>query len=206
MLHFSMLGSVPRRSQFLGLLLALLLAGSTFLAFTTTGVAHASAGSAVTYANSHWNWSYYDPQNHTLVPKGAGQNNFQCAEFVARALSTLGIIYGPHGNLGPNSPQSAYLSDKIGSKTWDLLWVGYAPPYNGLKQYLLANGLVKDIGNHIAQASPGDIVIYPGSDGRGHTALLVKINGKNSLVDQHNVAYKDINYQEYASIDILHVW
>jgi hypothetical protein len=75
-----------------------------------------------------------------------------------------------------------------------------------LKQYLLDNGLVKDIGNHISQASPGDVVIYPGSDNKGHTAILVKINGRYSLVDQHNVAEKDINYKEYAHLDILHIW
>jgi hypothetical protein len=195
------------------MLLAFLLASSILLAFNTVEQAHAATtisslqrSTAVNYANSHWNWSYYDPKHHIIVPRGAAQNNFECAEFVARALSTEGIIYGPHGSLGPNSPQSTYGHDKLGTRTWDLLWVGYAPPYNGLKQYLLDNGLVKDIGNHISQASPGDVVIYPGSDNKGHTAILVKINGRYSLVDQHNVAEKDINYKEYAHLDILHIW
>jgi CHAP domain len=203
------------------LLLAFLLATSVLLALNSGEHAHAattisssqrsanaaaSTNSAVNYANSHWNWSYYDPNHHSIVPAGSGQNSFQCAEFVARALSTEGIIYGPKGNLGPNSAQTTYEKDKIGSRTWDLLWVGYAPPYDGLKQYLLDNGLAENIGNHISQASPGDVVIYPGDDGLGHTAILVKINGQYSLVDQHNVAEKNINYREYNSIDILHIW
>lgn len=202
MLHAPWIGKkLINRYRIFGLLLALLLACSALLYMG--GTAHAATNSAVTFANNNWNCA--TAACTTRVSAGQAQNGYECAEFVARALSTLGIIYGPNGDLGTHSAQSAYGNDKLGSKTWDLLWVGYAPPYDGLKQYLLDNGLATNIGTNISKASPGDVVIYPGDDGKGHTAILVKINGANSLVDQHNVAAKGINYKEYASIDILHI-
>src|SRR6266568_1567946 len=152
---------VAKKHRFLSLLLAMFLAGGAFLAFHTNGHAQVAAplvltnpsNPAVAYADSHWNWDGYDPNSHGTVSAGSAQPNFQCAEFVARALAAEGLIPG----LSPDSPQTDYSSYAArNGKTYDLLWVGYVTPPDGLKQYLLDNGLATDIGNNPASAVPGD--------------------------------------------------
>ena len=56
---------------------------------------------AVSYAEEAWNWS--DPSGH-INPPNYDQSNFQCAEFVARALAAAGFMPG----LDQSSPQSGY--------------------------------------------------------------------------------------------------
>lgn len=203
-------GKPAKLYRLLGLLLAFLIAGGALLALNTAGPAHAATSylqpaldqsSAVQYANSHWNCG--DAACSFTVSAGSGQNGFQCAEFVARALAAEGLMPG----LSTNSSQSAYGSYRAANgKTYNLLWVGYAAPFDGVRQYLLDNKLATDIHNNPSQASAGDPVMYAGPDGLGHMSILVSMNGSNSLVDQHNVAEKDINYNEYpSSTDILHI-
>jgi hypothetical protein len=205
-------GPITIPYRFLSLLLALVLAGSAFLAFHAVGHAQVATpqvitspgNPAVSYADSYWNCT--DSSCTSTVSAGSAQPNFQCAEFVARALSTEGLIPG----LGPNSPRSAY-ANYVASNgvTYDLLWVGYVTPPDGLKQYLLDNGLATDVGNNPAEAVPGDVVIYPGGDGNGHTALLVQtgttVDGSDSLVDAHNNARYHVPYEEYSTLTILHI-
>jgi len=183
-------------------LIALLLLGGAFLLFPT-GRANA-ANAAVTYADSHWNCA--NVSCTSTVSAGSAQPNFQCAEFVARALSTEGLIPG----LNSSSAQSAYGSYKASNgKTYDLLWVGwtttggYNTGINGLYQYLTQTGKASDIGNSPGGAVPGDVVIY--HEGQGHTALLVQ-TGSSPLVDAHNNARYHVGYTEgYSSLTILHI-
>lgn len=199
----------------LSLFIAFSLLLSAVLLLSPPGHAQAaSLNAAVSYANSHWRWTYYDHSAHltcsgstckylTDTNSGWTQPDFECAEFVARSLAAAGLIPG----LSPSSPPSAY-DPYTGpnGKTYDLLWVGYAAPYDGVKQYLLDNGLATDIGNNPSAASAGDIVIYPGGDGTGHTSILVSMNGSNSLVDAHNNAAYQANYLMYPNYThILHI-
>jgi hypothetical protein len=100
--------------------------------FTAPGIvkpahtAHAQAltsvdvSAAIQYADSHWNWDYYDPNNHGTVGVGASQDRFQCAEFVARALAAEGLVPG----LTPFSPPGSFGSYAASPRhgAWDRHW------------------------------------------------------------------------------------
>jgi Ricin-type beta-trefoil lectin domain-like/CHAP domain len=161
-----------------------------------------SLSAAVSYAESYWNCA--DAACTSRVQQGQAQNNFQCAEFVARALAAAGLI--PY--LSPYSSQNAYYRyNRNGTaNTYNLLWVGTSPEPNGyrtLKDYLFDNGLVTNIGTDTSQASPGDIVLYPG--GEGHTAIIVSTNGGTPIVDAHNNAAWHQPYTYDSNPDILHI-
>lgn len=187
------------------IVLALLAVLGGTLLFLPQKQVHAATNAAVQYADSYWNCT--NPSCTSTVSAGTAQPNFECAEFVARALSMEGLVPG----LNSGSSQSAYGNYHAqDGKTYDLLWVGwttaskYSTGINGLYQYLIDNGIGSDIGNHPSEAVPGDVVIY--HEGQGHTSLLVQ-TGSSPLVDAHNNARYHVGYTEgYSDLTIIHVY
>jgi hypothetical protein len=153
-----------------------------------------SANAAIQYADTHWNWTWYEENNHGTVGDGASQPGFQCSEFVSRALSAIGIFPG----LNPYSPQGG--SNSYSSyKGYAMVWVDryhdgqVVASKGGLYEYLINEGYGTDIGNDLSRASPGDPVFYKynsTTNDREHVALLVQIgNQQTTLIDAHNRAH-----------------
>ena len=188
-----------------GLLVVAVLAAAILISFSARGGAHAASATnaAVAYADSHWNCA--TAACTSRVPAGAGQPNFQCAEFVARSLAAEGKVPG----LTSGSSQSAYGHYRArNGKIYDLLWVGVnASGYNdggtpGLYQYLTQNGVGSNIGNAPSRAVPGDVTFH--FEGQGHTGLLVRA-GSGALADFHNNARYHVPYTEGYSTIIVHI-
>lgn len=129
----------------------------------------------------------------TDAAPGFFQPDFQCSEFVSRALAQRGLIpglasggYGGAGGPGGgtaewgayslNSYPFTYAGDMAGGDTrYNLLGVGTAGS-PGLYQYLLDSGIAVNIHQNVAAASPGDVVFfYSGSiaDGNREHVMLV---------------------------------
>lgn len=189
-----------------GLLVVAVLAGALLISIAAGRGAHAASAvaaatnAAVTYANSHWNCG--DPRCTYRVKAGSGQNNFQCAEFVSRALAAEGKVPG----LTANSSQAAFGSYHArNGHTYDLLWVGVdASGINdegipGLYQYLIQNRVGTNIGNTPSRAAPGDVTFH--FEGQGHTGLYVG----SKLADFHNSAQYHVYYTEGYSTNIVHI-
>ncbi|MBC3839803.1 hypothetical protein GXW82_04810 [Streptacidiphilus sp. 4-A2] len=125
----------------------------------------------VRFAQTHWNWTAWN--DSTPAPAGGAQPQYQCAEFVARALASAGLV----PNLGPNDPQNDYLDYTApNGKVYDLLLISALPQYNNLYAYLMDSGIGQDVGDQPAQAQPGDIVVtYLGANGSSsHTGLVAQ--------------------------------
>ncbi len=185
-----------------GVLVAAVLIGAIVFSIAARGEASA-ANAAVSFADAHWNCA--TAACTSRVSAGSAQPNYQCAEFVARALAAEGKVPG----LSSSSSQSAYGNYHArNGKTYDLLWVGVdASGYNdegipGLYQYLTQNGVGTNIGNHPSQAAPGDVTFH--FEGKGHTGLLVQ-TGSNPLADFHNNARYHVYYTEGYSTIIVHI-
>lgn len=151
---------------------------------------------AVSYADAAWNW--IDPAGHK-APAGADptdyQQNFECAEFVARALADEGLIPGLTENSPRTGPGSFEQYTAWNNKTYNLLNVGSDATWNGIPlgyynaglwDYLIDTGLGTDIGSNPAQAYPGDVMFwYSGgpADGahRHHAALVVQSGNAGDL-------------------------
>jgi Putative amidase domain len=156
-----------------------------------SGQAYAATNPAVSYANSHWNC--YTVACTTRVGAGTLQPGFQCAEFVARALATEGLLPG----LKSTSPQYAFdpYRPAGSNKSYDLLLIGHVGGLHTLADYvadhLVSRGLAKNIGKHLQGASPGDMVVIQDSTGApDHTALIVAtgVSTVSTKVDAHNYA------------------
>jgi hypothetical protein len=151
----------------------------------------------VAFADAHWNWTAYnDP---TPVAFGTGQEQYQCAEFVARAMAAAGLIPG----LSPDAPQEDYFDYTApNGKTYDLLLISVLPQYNNIYDYLMDSGVWTDAGDDEPDAQPGDIVVtYLGPNGTSsHMGLVVTAPTATSeaLVDAHNNARYDYGYHNYA--------
>ncbi|QMU77427.1 hypothetical protein GXW83_18720 [Streptacidiphilus sp. PB12-B1b] len=183
------------------------LAGTSFAAQPSATRAHAvraqldtdvvSRALEVQFAESHWNWTAWN--DSTPVAFGDAQPNYQCAEFVARALAAAGLIPG----LGPNDPQSDYFDYTApNGKVYDLLLISELPQYNNLYAYLMDSGIGEDVGDQPSEAQPGDIVVtYLGPNGTpSHTGLVshaATATGE-ATVDAHNNARLDYGYSYYA--------
>jgi hypothetical protein len=151
----------------------------------------------VQFANTHWNWTAWN--DSTPVAFGDSQPNYQCAEFVARALAAAGLIPG----LSPDAPQSDYFDYTApNGKVYDLLLISDLPQYNNLYAYLMDSGIGKDVGDQPGEAQPGDIVVtYLGPNGTpSHTGLVAQAPTATSeaTVDAHNNARLDYGYSYYA--------
>ena len=156
-------------------------------------LAGGSMAGAIQYANKAWNWKFNDGE--CCVSAGSAQEvpDFQCAEFVSRALSAEGLVPG----LTPSSSWDSYGSyghDASTNAPYNLRLVG------DLYTYLTSN-FGKDIGDNPAQASPGDVVFYYNFAGAlQHVALLTVTGsvpgGSDTLMDAHNVAEQDDSYAD----------
>jgi hypothetical protein len=166
---------------------------------------------AIKYADGHWNWNWYSSHDHDTVMAGTSQPGFECAEFVARALSTQGIFPG----LDPDFPQNQSNGESYGTYRGYHLWNVGVPGIKGLYDYLIDKGYGKDIGNNPANARPGDVVFYYGIGHdtdvryRVHTAILVQtgkaVNGNGTLIDSHNLALYHFPYNWWEAVSIVHL-
>lgn len=210
---------IPKLFTFLYPLLALAFAGSVLLAFR--GNSHAQTvvpqvltnpgNPAIAYAESHWNWDYYDPNNHGTVSVGDGQPNFECSEFTARALSAEGLVAG----LNPNSAQwgsNSFGAYAFNGTTYDLNLITPLSGYHTFYDYLQDSRLGTNIGHNLGEAAPGDIVVFSDSGVNQHTAILIQVDPNstsNSLVDAHNnAAYHDSLADEISGFSdyfIVHI-
>jgi hypothetical protein len=152
----------------------------------------------VQFAETHWNWTAWnDP---TAVAFGADQDNYQCAEFVARAMAAAGLIPG----LSPNAPQNDYFKYTApNGKVYDLLLITPLPQYNTIYQYMMDAGIATDVGDQPTLARPGDYVVtYAGANGvASHMGLIATAptpDGGEATVDAHNHARIHYAYHFYA--------
>lgn len=150
----------------------------------------------VQFADTHWSWTAWnDP---TPVTDGSDQNNYQCAEFVARSMAAAGLIPG----LNPNSPQNDYFTYKApNGKVYDLLLITPLPQYNTIYDYLMDSGLGIDVGDQPALAQPGDFVVtYLGTNNEAsHMGVIAtaQIGTTEPTVDAHNRARYHYGYHYY---------
>jgi hypothetical protein len=160
---------------------------------------------AVFYADTHWSWTAWnDP---TPVPAGTGQEKFQCAEFVARALAASGLVPG----LTPYSSQDDYYhyTYPVTGKRYDLLLISDVQGYNNIYDYLMDTGLGQDIGDRPDQAEPGDVVVtYLGPGGtKSHTGLIATEpdGAQEATVDGHNNARYHYGLHFFAPLHIVKI-
>jgi len=187
------------------------------------GRAHASGNPAVTYADNHWNRTYYDDRtasqeyycdgagydanlqcihggNHysDTSPGGDFQPNFQCAEFIARALTEYGYMPGLDAY---NSTQNAYQNYYPPAGPHDKFnLLAVTPGLGGdtLEDYLVNTGRAVNIGRSLDRAAPGDVIIFTDSANvPQHAAIFVSVgsNWATSFVDAHNVAEYHVSLQ-----------
>ncbi len=168
-----------------------------------------AANVAVSYVNSHWNWTYYNHTAHlsckysnytgcstvrNVPAQGYFQPSFQCAEFVARALASEGYIPG----LSSTSSQSAYGSYKPGNgKKYDLLTITSnlaGPGIGSVADFLTTYGYFKNVGHTVGDAEPGDLVVFTSGRTAEHVALIISSNYSRATIriDAHNTARYDM--------------
>ncbi len=151
----------------------------------------------VAFAEAHWSWTAWnDP---TPVPAGSSQDEYQCAEFVARSMAAAGLIPG----LSPDSPQNDYFNYTApNGTTYDLLLISPLPQYHNIYDYLMDSGLGIDVGDDPADARPGDFVVtYLGTDGEAsHMGVIATAptGTTEATVDAHNNARHQYGYHYYA--------
>jgi hypothetical protein len=161
---------------------------------------------SVVYAANAWDWKSYTGPNAGTVANGENQDDFQCAEFVSRALAAAGLIpglneYSPRTGAGSFAEYHAYGNTynllNVGSVAVHITWpIDMGIGYNrGLYDYLIDSGLGKDIGYNTNAAMPGDVVFWYGdnnpADGthRHHAGLLIATgNPSETFYDAHNYA------------------
>lgn len=155
---------------------------------------------------------YVSCDARALAALGDFQPDYQCSEFVARALAQDGLVpgltSGGTGQFGavsynsyPFSEASGATGASSGAMRYNLLGVG-TPGAHGLYDYLMNSGIGVNERQNLAAAAPGDVVFfYTGSiaDGnREHVMLITSlvryasgsqgIGGWDALVDGHNRA------------------
>jgi len=156
----------------------------------------------VNFAENHWSWTAWN--DSTPVAGGADQPNYQCAEFVARAMAAAGLIPG----LSPDAPQDDYFNYTApNGKVYDLLLISVLPQYNNIYAYLMDSGLGIDVGDDPAAARPGDFVVtYLAPDGTSsHMGLIVTpaAGSGGVTVDAHNHARYHYAYNFYEPAHVV---
>ncbi len=189
-----------------------------------------SSGSYSIYCNGGtYNNSYSaNPQCSTGNQPGAQvpsandqywQPNFQCADFVSRALVENyqiaglgnGGVSGQFPATSPNASGYSYQYYEFTytpysiDTTYDLIDVG-VPGIPGLYDYLINSGLGTNIHQNIAAARPGDVLfLYKNGSispsNRAHVVLITSTfqqsNGQwDALIDGHNVAVYHDDFQK----------
>lgn len=131
-----------------------------------------------------------------LAAPGEFQPDYQCSEFVARALAQAGLVpgltsggsgsaQGPGGGAGQfgdpsynRYPFTDATQASGGDTRYNLLGVGL-PGTPGLYDYLLDSGIGENIHQNLAAAAPGDVVFfYTGSladANREHVMLITSL-------------------------------
>jgi hypothetical protein len=151
----------------------------------------------VRFADTHWDWTAWnDP---TQVAFGSGQPDYQCAEFVARALAAAGLVPG----LAPDAPQDDYFHYHApNGQVYDLLLITPLPQYKTIYDFLMDSGLATDVGDDEADAQPGDMIVtYLGYNGEAsHMGLIATAPTATAeaTVDAHNNARYRYGYHYYA--------
>jgi len=137
------------------------------------------------------NWDCANPDCTSVVADGAGQPNYECAEFVARSLAAGGLI----PNIGAFAAQSSYGNYHYNSVVYDLLWVSskQGGPL-GLGDCLLKMGWHSN-GTTASAIKIGSYVAVDGSAGAySHVALGVG----SELLDAHNNARYHVGASYYT--------
>ena len=132
------------------------------------------------------------------------QPNFECAEFLSRALAQNGFLPGLNsGGVGGTSPASA--SSTYGNyKGYDLINVGTSS-VKGLSQYLLNNNIAINVGTNKAQAQAGDIIFFRDSTGNYyHAGIITAVANGIILFDAHNIAQYHGELFNTSGFDIYH--
>ena len=132
-----------------------------------------------------------DTNDNGQFDPGYFQPQFQCAEFVARALAAEGYI-----GLDPN------LTPPIGSNSFSNYQSYNLLAVDSLYNFLTTKIGGVDIGNNPIEAVPGDIVFYP-----EHVSILIQVgsSASDTLVDAHN---KDAHKQSYTlgyGSNVIHI-
>lgn len=150
----------------------------------------------------------YESQAQT---QGRYQPDYQCAEYVARALTQAGQIPGlNNGGAGGTSPVTAnsgsytygtypftYTSSYSADRLYALVNVGTSAT-TGLYQYLMDSGLGVSLGTNVSAAAPGDVLFFysgaPSDATRAHVMLITATvndgwsgaGGWDAYLDGHN--------------------
>lgn len=150
----------------------------------------------------------------TQVPRADGffQPNFQCADFVSRALTQDGLIPGlKNGGDKGSSPATPSVGgynsyyDTANGKTYSLWNVGGPGNPVGLSNYLLDSGRATNVHQDVTQAQPGDPVFFFDNNGQYyHTMLIVAVNNGQLIVDGHNMAQYHLPIIA-SGLDIYHI-
>jgi hypothetical protein len=159
----------------------------------------ADAGGQDCYAYDDTAGQYVNCSSRTLVNLGDFQPDYQCSEFVARALAQDGLLPGLNsggldgtpagaasstaefGTYSYNSypfTRAADAASGSGDTIYNLLGVG-TPGTAGLYDYLLNSGIGVTIHQELARAMPGDVVFFytPSLDpsNREHVMLITSL-------------------------------
>lgn len=143
---------------------------------------------------------------------GAWQPNFQCADFVSRALTQDGLIPGlNNGGVYGRSPASPTVGgyDRFQAANDNVyhIWNVGVPHIPGLSDYLLDNQLATNVHSDISQARPGDVVFFIDQNGLYyHTMLITSLGDGYLVMDGHNAAqYHVVLKATDFKLDIYHI-
>lgn len=140
------------------------------------------------------------------------QPNFQCADYIARALTQDGLVPGLNsGGVWGSTPASSSVSGygnykAANGKSYYLFNVG-VPGTAGLSTYLLDNNLATNVQQDITQAAPGDVVFIRenGASTYGHAMIIAAISGDFLVLDGHNSAQYHLVKELDSTMDIYHL-
>jgi hypothetical protein len=200
---------VGRSSRASAAALVLALSGVAVSTYATAPAASVTPARLLRAAEVGWaerHWADTAWNDATPVAAGADQPDYECAEFVARALAAAGLVPGLHAD----DPQDAYYHYTAPSGIgYDLLLISDVPPYRTLYDYLMDSRLGTDVGDRPAQARPGDVVVsYAGEGGaKSHTGLVVTGAGRTTepALDAHNRARSHLGYHYFEPAHLLRI-
>jgi hypothetical protein len=168
------------------------------------GAYSTDVSAAATYAVMHWNWWRYTNGGKPFVNEEDAQPQFQCAEFVARSLSTLGYFPGLESSSSLDKSKFSF-NKYLGSYN-----LTYVPD---LYSWLVGKGCATI--NNSTQPQAGDVIFYKNTkDGNyktyKHVAIITPVNGSPSYATAHNVAllnkpYDSKTWFNFPYFDIAHI-
>src|SRR5712692_3022183 len=177
------------RSKLVMTIAACLMIAAAFVIPLSGSISHSRAAAtdpvntAVDYAKNHWNWKQYNNSTNLVHPPNLDQPDFQCAEFVARAISAA----GPIGNLTPYVAGFEQLEYPQGSGTFYNLKL-----VSDLYRFLINSGVGTDVGSSLnpQTLTLGSVVVFgSASEDFEHVAIVTNTNAvgpSNIVLTQHN--------------------